>query len=373
MIRQAHVVGVVVAFCIRLAAAQPDPGPAQPDAGPAQPGAESAQPGSGSAQPTAGKVDARALLQSGIKLLEAKDYLGALAIFRDAYARFPSAKILLNIGTTQLLLDRKVDAANSYQKYLDSSDADPAKKPNVMQKLAELDKTAGVLAISVSPADAEIQINNEEWIAVHSSKTWRVAPGAYTVRARKSGFQPGDRTGVAQTGATASVSIVLLAVPEPEVRAPLPLPASVEDESRSRYGGIVLSHISVAPKIGSAVLVGGTADVTKQISVDAAVILGPGIVSKSGSTSLPPPKFGLYAGGHYAFQTGKIRPRATLGLPVFFDAGARLAIRAGGGLEYVVSKHIALIAELAGELEVNPRSDIRRFAFVPALGITGRL
>ena len=34
--------------------------------------------------PEAGKVDAKSLMQSGVRLLEAKDYLGALAVFRDA-------------------------------------------------------------------------------------------------------------------------------------------------------------------------------------------------------------------------------------------------------------------------------------------------
>src|SRR5262249_55769971 len=92
-----------------------------------------------------GKVDAKALVQSGVKLLEAKDYLGALAIFKDAYVRFPSAKILINIGTTLKLLDRKAEAANAYQRYLDSPDADANRKPQVAAELAALDKSVGRL------------------------------------------------------------------------------------------------------------------------------------------------------------------------------------------------------------------------------------
>ena len=45
--------------------------------------------------PTPDKQDARALLASGLKLFQQKDYLGALTIFRDAYKRFPSSKLLL--------------------------------------------------------------------------------------------------------------------------------------------------------------------------------------------------------------------------------------------------------------------------------------
>lgn len=361
MIRQIQVaLGVVVAAGIQLAAAQPEP----------------------TTSPPAGKGDARALMQSGVRLLEAKDYLGALAVFKDAYARFASAKILLNIGTTQLLLDRKADAANSYQKYLDSSDADAAKKVEVAKQLAELDKASGVLAIAVTPADAEIQVNSDDWTPAQRIKMWRLPPGPYTVRARKSGFQPDEKSGTAAEGLTSSVSLALRIIPVPELsRAPADIDKPVASLSatpvdggpRSRYGGLVRAHVSVTPRLGSAIFVGGTADATSQLSVEAAVILGPGIVSSNGDTALPPPKFGLFAGANYAFSTGKTRPRVSLGLPVFFDSGARLFVRVGGGLEYVASNRISLAVELGGEIDANARMDIRGFALVPAVGVTGRL
>src|SRR5262247_3006086 len=101
-------------------------------------------------QPDPSKMDAKALMQTGVRLLEAKDYLGALAVFKDAYARFPSAKILLNIGTTQKLLNRNAEAANTYQRYLDSKDADPARRAEITQILADIDKVVGRLEISVT-------------------------------------------------------------------------------------------------------------------------------------------------------------------------------------------------------------------------------
>src|SRR4051812_6151318 len=150
--------------------------------------------GLASAQPTTpgqsdNKSDAKALMQSGLKLLEIKDYLGALAVFKDAYKRFPSAKILLNIGTTLNLLDRKVDAANTYQRYLDAPDTDPAKRQDVANVLAEIDKTVGRLEITVTPADAEVQINDGDWVPAASTKLARIPGGQFTVRARKDKFQ----------------------------------------------------------------------------------------------------------------------------------------------------------------------------------------
>src|SRR3954466_10930169 len=112
-------------------------------------GPAAAQPGS-PPPPHGDKGDAKARMQSGIRLLDAKDYLGALAVFKDACARFPSAKILLNIGTTLTLLDRKAEAANTYQRYLDAADADPAKKPEVQAAIDDFDKVVGRLEITVT-------------------------------------------------------------------------------------------------------------------------------------------------------------------------------------------------------------------------------
>src|SRR6188472_1482615 len=106
-----------------------------------------------SAQPasTGDRGDAKALMQTGVRLLEAKDYLGALATFKEAYSRYPSAKILLNIGTTLKLLGRDAEAANTYQRYLDSSDADATRAVEVKQALVELDAKLGRISIQVTP------------------------------------------------------------------------------------------------------------------------------------------------------------------------------------------------------------------------------
>src|SRR5690606_32484378 len=67
------------------------------------------------------------------------------------------------------------------------------------------------------------------------------------------------------------------------------------EEPRSRIGAIAMVHVSVIPKLGSAALVGATFDALPQLAVDAAVLLGPGLVS-DGMATLPPPSFGGYVG-----------------------------------------------------------------------------
>ena len=339
--------------------------------------AASAQPAP-PAPPAGDKQDAKALMQSGVKLLEAHDYLGALAIFKDAYQRFPSAKILLNIGTTLKLLGRTADAANAYQRFLDAPDTDPSKRPEVEGVLAELDKTVGKVSITVTPPDAEVELD-DEWLPAAQAHLVRVAPGTATFHARHAGYQPGTQSVTVAAGGQALLAITLQPVPRPEVK---PVVVTVHDVAprvevqegpRSRVGAFAMAHVSVHPRVGSAWLVGGTLDVTGQLAVDVALILGPGLVSSGMSYPAAPPSFGAYAGASYALLPGALRPRVALGFPVFASDGARFAVRAAGGVEYVTSRHLSVVLELGFEENLNPQNDIRDLAIVPALAAVGRL
>jgi hypothetical protein len=327
-------------------------------------GVAAAQP---SPQVQGDKVDAKALMQSGVKLLEAKDYLGALAVFRDAYARFPSAKILLNIGTTQNLLSRKVDAANTYQKYLDAPDTDPAKHADVATALADLDKAVGRLEITVTPPDAEVQINDGEWMPAAAVKLYRVPDGHFTVRARKDKFQPEAKSASIVTGEKAGIVINLTAVPETTSFVPSTSGASmqnpaivahVEAEERGKLAGIALVHLDI-PRGGAAALVGIGYDVSAMFQVQATAILGP--------------TYGAYAGAAFSPLDGKLRPYLAAGMPLFVSHGIRAGVRAAGGGELVITDHVSLIVEVGAEVMLNPEDDILKVAFIPAVGAAGRL
>ena len=321
--------------------------------------------------PDAGRVDAQALMQSGVRLFEAKDYLGALAVFKDAYSRFKSAKILLNIATTLTLLERKADAANAYQRYLDSADSDPKKKADVLVVLADLDRVLGRLEISVTPADAEIQVNDGEWSPAVSVALLRIPQGAFTVRARKDKFQSEAKSANIIIGEKAAIRIEMTALPEEprvgtgpigdgngEIGEVGQIARPPEEGPRTRFAGIALAHLDI-PRGGGAVRVGLAIDVTNQLAVQAAALIGP--------------TTGAYAGATFTFLPGSLRPFGALGMPLFFSQGPRYGVRAGGGLEIVITQHVSLIAELAIEVLLNPEDDILKAVMIPAVGATGRL
>jgi hypothetical protein len=287
-------------------------------------------------------------------------------VFKSAYQRFPSAKILLNIGTTLNLLNRKDEAANTYQKYLDAPDSDPAKRSDVTTVIAELDKSVGKLEINVTPADAEVQINDGEWLPLAAARIYRVPAGKFTVRARKDKFQPEAKSANLTTGEKAGIAINLVAIPEtpqvtttgnPTLQDP-GLVAGVQPERRSKLAGLALVHLDI-PRGGAAALVGLGYDITGAFQVQGTAILGP--------------TYGAYFGAAFAFLDGRVRPFAAAGLPIFVSNGIRVGLRGAGGAEIAITKHVSLIAELGAELMLNPEDNILKVAFIPAIGASGRL
>lgn len=313
------------------------------------------------AQPSGDKMDAKALMASGLKLYGQKDYLGALAMFKEAYERFPSSKILLNIGTTLKSLGRDVEAANAYQQFLDASDADEAKKPAVTKELAELDGKLAVVEIKAAPG-TEIQFGAEDWHPAGDLSRYRLAPGQVTLHARKAGYQPWEKALGLTTGAVLTVNIDLAAIPAPVVPATTTttgVRAEVTPEAPpSAWGAIAVAHVDFKYK-GGAGVVGVTREVLAGLQVEAAAILGP--------------SSGGYIGGRYALLHGALHPVIAAGVPMFVASGARFGVRGAGGLEVDLTRHLAVVAEVGVEHMFNPQDDVAATLFIPALGALGRL
>jgi hypothetical protein len=318
------------------------------------------------AQPAGDKSDAAALMQSGVKLLEGKDYLGALAVFKNAYERFPSAKILLNIGTTLKLLGRDADAANIYQRYLDASDTDPKRRPEVDKLLDKIDAQVGRVEIKVTPSDSIVTVDDDDWLHVVHGATWRLAPGRHEIAARHDGYAAATKSIETTAGESATITLEpsrIVAVrspdtgPEPGIGVHATAPVIAPEEPRSRFGALVFGHFDIPH--GGAALVGATADITDRIAVRAAAILGPHV--------------GAYAGGVVAILPHRYRPYVSAGVPLFISNGARVSIRGALGFEYELNRHVAISIEAGVEHSFDPEMDVKATAFVPAAGIVGRL
>lgn len=308
------------------------------------------------------KVDAQSLMQSGVKLLEGKDYLGALAVFKTAYERFQGAKILLNIGTTLKLLGRDADAANAYQRYLEASDTDPKRKGEIEKLIAKLDKTVGKVTITPIPSNAASTIDDDNWLHVVHGAVWRVTPTRHSIIVKADGYETKTKSVQIGVGEEVALELQLTPIPKPVARIiTVPGPSIVvvgPEAPRSRFGAIATGNFDIPN--GGAAVVGLTADLIDRVTARAGVVIGPHI--------------GGYAGGTFAFLTKQYRPYVTAGLPVFFSHGARYGIRGGVGFEYEVNRHLAFVIEAAVEHEFNPEmGESKKTLFVPAAGVIGRL
>ncbi|MBP6633655.1 MAG: hypothetical protein KA297_29830 [Kofleriaceae bacterium] len=320
------------------------------------------------AEDPADKQDARALMQSGVALLKAKDYLGALAVFKDAFRRFPSSKILLNIGTTLRALDRAADAANAYQQYLDAPDSDPARRPEIEKLLVELDRKVVRVELTTDPANVEVRVDEGEWVAIGIGGAIRIPAGEHRITARKPGYVEAGQPVGGAAGTRTELSLTLAKVPAAAVGvATGPGPTVITRPGRtsagpagprSRLGVMAAAHIDGKGR-GAAAALGLVVDVVPRLQLGAGALVG----ASSGAF--------VSATGYVL--TGSVRPLVAIGVPVFFSDGARAALRAGAGVEWIASPHLSVVLELAGERYFNAEMDIDQTQFVPAVGARGRL
>jgi len=316
-----------------------------------------------------GKDDAKSLMASGLKLFQAGDYLGALTVFREAYTRFNSAKILLNIGTTLSKLNRNAEAANTYQRYLDADDTDPTKRADVLKVLGDLDVKVGSVEVAVTPAEAEVQVGGDEtWHPAAKISRVRVEPGKVLVKARAEKFTPAEKTVDVAAGKKVPVALQLVAIPEaPVVTAPPVVVApptggeidgGAEPAKPSRLGAYVVANIDVTNK-GGAARVAVTFELVPRLQLEAGGIIG----------ASP----GAYAGVRYGLLPGRFRPLLAVGAPVFIKDGAHVAVRGAAGLEIVLSPRVSVVVEAGVEHVLNPAMNFVDTMFVPSIGAAGRL
>ena len=92
---------------------------------------------------------AQALMTEGVKQLQNRSFDQALANFLEAYNRFPSPKILLNVASTLRDMGRLADAANTYQRYLLDPSTGAERVAEVKEILLRLDEQLTILTVRV--------------------------------------------------------------------------------------------------------------------------------------------------------------------------------------------------------------------------------
>jgi len=330
------------------------------------------------------KKEAQGLVTEGVGLLKAKNYDDALAKFEAAYARFPSPKILLNIGTTQKEMGRIADAANTYQQYMADPATPPERVAEVKKILNQLDAQVVLLTVEVTPAGAEVSIDGRPWQPVAGALLTRVAPGTRLVRARGTGLEPAETSVSGSPGDKRKVALALVAAkvstPAPApTTAPAPatasrgLPLRYEDEGAADEDGASVAATAERDNLPGAFVQARIDGKLRGSAVAVGVTYAPIPVLEAELAMLRSEVFGVYAGARWIILPSTLRPHVAAGLPIFFSNGTRYGTRLAAGGEVDVTSHVSVVAELGFEHFFNPEIRYETNVFVPVVGLHGRL
>jgi len=284
------------------------------------------------------KERARTLFTDGNALIDKGKYVDALEKFRAAYALWPNAKILLNIGTTLRALGRNAEAADAYEKYIAAPDADPKKRDEAKSILDTLEKSIGKLLIEPR-SRLRILVDGKLVAETDSALTIRVEPGVHVVLGDREGAAPVTQSIAVAAGETRSVEIKLVETtskeptptkeppPAPVVDAP-PRPLVPETVEPRRLG--VFARTDIDASFRGAVAAVGASYRLDRVELAAAALLG---ARKGGEPSAVV----------FLFDRA-VRPVLLVAVPFFVVDGLRVGARGGVGLHIDANASTTLFA-----------------------------
>ena len=369
------------------------------------------------------KALAQALMTEGVKQLLDKQFDQALANFLEAYSKFPSPKILLNVAGTLSDMGRTADAANTYQRYLQDPATGPERVAEVKQILNTLDTELTILTVKVTPRGSEISIDGGPFIAVGNSLVTRVRAGIHLVRIRKD-----DATAEQSVNGFEGENKEVNMVVAPPVAPPGPSPSPLPDPPSKPA-----PPDEVSPWLTNGTLYGGDASGNQRTTRttfggdDVDAVIPDYELTESGQIRIKAPEretissgliavmridgegrgfaggFGIaisrgrleaelmvlrsqYTGGfigmRYRLLTGFFRPYVAVGIPSFvftpaMETSRRLGVgvRAAAGVELKINGHLSIQGDVGYEHFFVDEEETLFDAnvFVPTLGVIGRL
>jgi hypothetical protein len=370
------------------------------------------------------KALAQALMTEGVKQLLEKQFDQALANFLEAYNKFPSPKILLNVAGTLSDMGRNADAANTYQRYLQDPATGPERVAEVKQILNTLDAELTILTVKVMPRGSEISIDGGPFIAVGVSLLTRVRAGIHLVRIRR-GEATAEQSVNGFEGENKEVNMVIAeptAPPLPPGPGPAPTPdpkpeppdevspwltngtlyggdtSGNQRTTRTTFGGDDVDAVIPDYELTESGQIRIKAPERENISSGLIAVMridgegrgfagGFGIAVSRGRLEaeimwLRSELNGGYLGLRYRLLTGFFRPYVAAGVPGFvftapMETSSQLAVglRGAAGVELKINGHFSIQGDIGYEHFFVDEAETFFDAnvLVPTLGVIGRL
>jgi hypothetical protein len=140
------------------------------------------------------EATAKRSFETGLKLYGEGAYAEALSAFETSYRLGGRPSALKNVAQCHRNLKQFVDAYDAYELLLNAhgDKLAPADKRAVAQALDELSVLTGTIAIGVSEAGADVELDGKNIGRSPLARAKRTSVGAHRVRVTKPGFEPFD-------------------------------------------------------------------------------------------------------------------------------------------------------------------------------------
>ena len=164
--------------------------------------------------------------REGVSAADAGQYVQAAAAFEAAYRAMPHPRVLYNLGTTYLRLERPRDAVTAFELYLKLAGLDvPASRREAVDAILAREKgRLAQVAVEAWPADCRVQMDGVDMGGGLLGPSPWVLPGTHSFELSKEGFVAEQRVLSVAAGESAQLSIHLRELPT----APLQPPAVAE-------------------------------------------------------------------------------------------------------------------------------------------------
>lgn len=104
------------------------------------------------------KAQSTPIFEEGLKLADRGKNAEALAKFRESYAVYPSPNTLFNIGRTEHLLGKTVEALRDYREAVKNPILNPQMVERGKKYIAELEKVVGRVEVT-GPGGQQVSVN----------------------------------------------------------------------------------------------------------------------------------------------------------------------------------------------------------------------
>jgi hypothetical protein len=174
------------------------------------------------------KKDAQTLFEMAVKQADSGDNAAALSSFRAAYEKYPSYKVLYNIGKVCGRMGDSPCAVRNYEQYLREGDKDvpKARRKEVETEIRSMSRTLAMVTVRSSLAGADVSVDDQPVGKMPLAAPIPIRGGEHKIVVAKDG-QKAERTLSLVAGE--SISITLDPEKDKPSAAVAPAPAPKEE------------------------------------------------------------------------------------------------------------------------------------------------